>query len=101
MNQFGDNPYQSPEPIVRAELVEKAYQPPRAKKPWPPIFSMAFLVTWPFVFVWGVRFLVELNWLDGDNAMIIHFLTGVAVLIWIMFALRTLVWGCKVLFVYS
>lgn len=100
MNQFGDNPYQSPEPIIRAELVERRPCKPPEKKRRVPFFALFWTVAGPFIWMYGMKYIgVELlNAFGPDDHEVIWFLLGLGGVIWFTTALRSLVWVVRATF---
>jgi hypothetical protein len=93
VNQFGDNPYESP--VVQAELArpERPYQPPRVQKPWPPVFSFFWVVGGPFVCIWFMLWLIhDLKLVRIDDTMPFVVFYIVSGFLWLVAAIRILFW---------
>jgi hypothetical protein len=101
VNQFGDNPYESP--VVQAELArpERPYQPPQPAKPWPPIFAMAWIVIGPFAwFRFMVLIIEDLRLInERDNATVITVLAA-GVVLWLIAGARVMIWLVRSMFGY-
>lgn len=99
MNQFRDNPYESP---VLAELNERpVYQPPRQRPPrrWPPIFAFVWLICGPFICLWIFRYcfhVLKLFTFEDDPVYVFFYLiTGV---LWLIALARVGIWLIRSLF---
>jgi hypothetical protein len=101
VNQFGDNPYESP--VVQAELArpERPYQPPQPAKPWPPIFAMIWLVAGPFVCLWVFRFCMhELKMFTIKDDFVFIFFFATTAILWLVAGARVLIWLVRSAFGY-
>ena len=89
MNKFSDmNPY---EPPIVAELNERHYQPPRAKR-WTPYGSIAFTLFGPAAFIVIIRRLVLDLELFGQDSPEFWWTYGTTAAVWLIAAIRSLIW---------
>lgn len=89
MNQFRDNPYESP---VLAELSERPVcQPPRPKR-WTPYGSFIFALFGPIAFIVLIRYMIhEWKVIDQDDPLR-YFALATAAFVWLVAIVRSAVW---------
>jgi hypothetical protein len=84
MNQFSDNPYESP---IVAELVER----PRPKR-WTPWLSFATTLFGPVVFLILMRYSINTWHLLTTHHPVTYFLWATFVVVWLIAGCRSFWW---------